>query len=238
MQMLRRIIESTVVLVGLMVCPAFSSQNSESNLLRVNRAMLCVTEGSVDENSAHLLSVDASKMRAYVNRNTLQTVEAHFKYVGATEVESKLGSGEVRRQFGLKLRAEDPCNLIYVMWRIAPESKLVVSVKTNPGQRTSAECGNRGYKNIKPTRSSPVPVLQPGVAHTLRAELNGDALRVLADGAVVWTGNLGAEARGLNGPVGMRSDNARLETNLRVAMPPGAHPDFVLPCKSGPAEAE
>lgn len=36
----------------------------------------------------------------------------------------------------------------------------------------------------------------------------------------------------------MRSDNARLEIDLRVAMPPGAHPDYVLPCKSGPAEPE
>ena len=131
-------------------------------------------------------------MRAYVSRNTPQKVEVRFKYLGATENESRLGSGEVRRQFGLKLQAQDPCNLTYVMWRIAPESKLVVSVKTNPGQHTSAECGNRGYKNIRPARSSPVPVLQPGAAHTLHADLNGDALRVLADGAVVWTGNLGA----------------------------------------------
>jgi hypothetical protein len=234
----RKMFESVVLIAALVVCPAFSSQTDEANMLRVNRAMLCVTEGAIDEASANQLSINASKMRAYVNRNTLQTVEVHFKYLGPTQTESKLGSGEVRRQFGLKLRAQDPCNLVYVMWRIAPESKLVVSVKTNPGQHTSAECGNRGYKNIKAARSSPVPVLQPGDAHTLRAELNGEALRVFADGAVVWTGNLGAEARGLNGPVGIRSDNARLETDLRVAMPPGAHPDFVLPCKSGPSEAE
>lgn len=47
--MLRKAIESIVVLAGLMACPAFSSQNSEPNLLRIDRAMLCVTEGSVDE---------------------------------------------------------------------------------------------------------------------------------------------------------------------------------------------
>ena len=33
-----------------------------------------------------------------------------------------------------KLRAEDACNLVYVMWRIEPQSRLVVSVKRNPGQ--------------------------------------------------------------------------------------------------------
>ena len=72
-----------------------------------------------------------------------------------------LASGEMRRQFGLKLRAEDACNLVYAMWRIEPESKLVVSVKSNPGQHTSAQCGNRGYQNIKPLHSSPLPSLRP-----------------------------------------------------------------------------
>lgn len=238
LRMQRRIVSGFLLILGVIASDAFSSQNKEPSMLRVNRSMLCVTEGAVDEASSHVLSVDTSKMRAYVNRSTLQTVEVRFKYLGPTENESKRGSGEVRRQFGLKLRAQDPCNLVYVMWRIAPESKLAVSVKANPGQRTSGECGNRGYKNIKPAHSSPVPVLQPGATHTLRAELNGDALRVVADGSVVWTGNIDAEARGFSGSVGMRSDNARFEADLRVAMPPGAHPAYVLPCKSGPTEAE
>lgn len=234
----RTIVEKACVILALAASAAFSSQNQEPQMLRVNRDMLCVTEGAVDQTPTQKLTVNVSKMRAYVNRNTLQTAEMHFKYLGATENESKLGSGEVRCQFGLKLLAENPCNLVYVMWRIAPESKLLVSVKANPGQQTSAECGNRGYKNIKPQHSSPVPMLQPGAAHTLRAELNGDALRVLADGAVVWVGNIGPEARAFNGPVGLRSDNARLDVELRVAMPPGAHTDYVLPCKSGPSEAK
>lgn len=234
----RAIFERACVILALAASAASSSQNQEPQMLRVNRDMLCVTEGAVDQSAAQELTVNVSKMRAYVNRTTLQTAEVHFKYLGPTENESKLGSGEIRRQFGLKLRAENACNLVYVMWRIAPESKLVVSVKANAGQQASAECGNRGYKNIKPQHSSPVPILQPGALHALRAELSGDALRVLADGAVVWVGNIGPEARAFNGPVGMRSDNARLEAELRVGMPPGAHTDYVLPCKSGPWEAE
>jgi hypothetical protein len=89
-----------------------------------------------------------------------QLVEAHFTLLGSTGNEAMLGSGELRRQFGLKLRAQDVCNLVYAMWRIEPESKLVVSVKSNPGQHTSAECANRGYRNIKPRHSTPVPVLR------------------------------------------------------------------------------
>lgn len=68
-------------------------------------------------------------MRAYVTMGTAQ--------------------GEIRRQFGLKLHAQDACNLVDVIWRVDPESKLVVSVKRSPSQHSSAECGNRGYQNIK-----------------------------------------------------------------------------------------
>src|SRR4029077_13503182 len=100
---------------------------------------------------------------------TSQLVEAHFTFLGSTGNEARLGSGELRRQFGLKLRAQDACNLVYTMWRIEPESKLVVSVKSNPGQHSSAECGNRGYRNIKPRRSTPAPLLRPGDTHRLSA---------------------------------------------------------------------
>jgi hypothetical protein len=96
----------------------------------------------------------------------------------ASRNEARLGSGELRRQFGLKLRAQDACNLVYAMWRIVPQSKLVVSVKSNPGQHSSAECGNRGYRNIKPRRSIPVPILRSGDAHDLRAEMNGEEMKV------------------------------------------------------------
>jgi hypothetical protein len=70
-------------------------------------------------------------MRAYVNTFTSQPIEAHFTFLGSTGNEARLGSGELRCQFGLKLRAQDACNLDYAMWRIEPESKLVVSVKSN-----------------------------------------------------------------------------------------------------------
>src|SRR6202012_4890325 len=126
----------------------------------------------VDPLPGQRLAVDFAKMRAYVNAYTPPLAQARFTYLGATPNEAPLASGEMRRQFGLKLRAQDACNLVYAMWRIEPESKLVVSVKTNPGQHTSAQCGNRGYQNIKPRRSTPIPVQTPGSTHTLRAQMN------------------------------------------------------------------
>ncbi len=204
----------------------------------VNRASLCVTEGEIADGPNHRLTVDAEKMRAYVNLPTAQTEdaqseEARFTYVGPTVQESALGSGEIRRQFGLKLRAQDACNLVYAMWRFEPESKIVVSIKSNPGQRRSSECGNRGYQNIKPRRSVPTPALRPGDSHSLRAMIEGEQLRVFVDNRVVWEGGLGLDEESLRGPVGIRSDNVRLALDLNAGAS-SMHPDFGLTCKTGP----
>jgi hypothetical protein len=200
--------------------------------IAVESANLCVTEGAV-QNGGRLM-VDAPKMRAYVNTWASQAIEAKFTYLGPTAEETKLGSGEIRRQFGLKLRAQNACNLVYAMWRIEPESKVVVSIKRNPEQTKSSECGNRGYQNIKPQHAAAVPALLPGDSHTLSAALDGDELQVFVDNRAVWEGSLGPDAQDLNGPVGIRSDNMRLAFDLTAGALVGMHPDFKLACKSGP----
>jgi hypothetical protein len=215
-----------------------ASDPSGTKLMSVSRANLCVTEGTIEELPGERLSVSVSKMRAYLSAFTAQLVEAHFTYLGPTEDEARLGSGELRRQFGLKLRSQDACNLVYAMWRIEPESKLVVSVKSNPGQHTSAQCGNRGYMNIKPRRGTPVPALRSGDAHTLRAEMNGAEMKVFADNSLVWEGSVGPDALGFDGPVGIRSDNARLQIDLRAGQPLKAQPGHAAGCRSGGEDSE
>jgi hypothetical protein len=210
---------------------------SGPNLIPVSRANLCVTEGALEELPSGRLAVTVPKMRAYLNASTPQLVEVHFTYLGSTENEGHLGSGELRRQFGLKLRAQDACNLVYAMWRIEPESKLVVSVKSNPGQHSSAECVNHGYRNIKPLHSKPVPVLRSGSTHDLRAEMNGEQLKVFADNVLVWEGSVGSDAL-FNGPVGIRSDNARIEFQLRAPNSPHAQTGHAPGCRTGPGESE
>jgi len=206
--------------------------------MSVSRANLCVTEGVIEELPGARLSVSVPKMRAYLNALTPQFVEAHFTYLGSTGSEARLGSGELRRQFGLKLRAQDSCNLVYAMWRIEPESKLVVSVKSNPGQHTSAQCGNRGYRNIKPRLSAPVPALRSGETHTLRAEMNGAEMLVFVDNTLVWEGSVGPDALAFDGPVGIRSDNARLQIELRAGQPLEAQRGHAPGCRSGGEESE
>jgi hypothetical protein len=216
-----------LLLVGLGSFPL--AQASSRELVPVSRDMLCVTEGELSAAPQSQLSVNVPKMRAYVNAETTADAEVRFTYLGATAKGIPLGSGEMRRQFGLKLLAQDACNLVYVMWRFEPESKVVVSFKSNLGQHTSSECGNRGYTNIKARHSSKVPAMATGSTHTLQASLHEQDLQVVADGMVVWVGSVGLEASQLRGPAGVRSDNARLNFALQTSFPGGRA------VKSGPA---
>lgn len=181
-------------------------------------AKVRVTEGALKASPQGAIRVDVPKMRAVVPGTEGASAELRFTYLGRTEEFKALASGEAREQLGLKLRALDGCNVVYVMWRLAPKPGLVVSVKRNPDEHTSGDCGNRGYTTIRPRSHAPVPALKPGDAHVLRAELNAKALRVLVDGAPVWEGELPAEALAFDGPVGMRSDNVRADVQL-VALP-------------------
>lgn len=213
------------------VLGAVSAQSPSGNWRGVNPASLCVTEGTIDK-AGDRLAVNAPKMRAYVNAWTAQEIEARFTYLGPTKQEKALGSGQMRRQFGFKLHAQDPCNLVYAIWRIDPESKLVVSVKRNPDQHTSAECGNGGYENIKARKVSTIPLLRSGDSHTLRAEMKKEEVRVFVDDREVWEGGVGSDAAALVGPVGIRSDNVRLEFDLKTGAYEGLHPNYLKACSS------
>jgi hypothetical protein len=230
---MRKLVFASSLLAGVLLCLTFAQS---AGWLTVHRDHLCVTEGEIEKTAKDRLSVNVPKMRAYVNEWTAQSAELRFTYFGGTSKESALGSGAIRHQFGLKLHAQDPCNLVYAIWRIDPESKLVVSMKRNPSAHTSAECGNRGYENIKPRKASPVPRLEPGQSHTFRVEMKKEELRAFVDNHEVWEGEVGSDAAKLEGPVGIRSDNARLEFDFMAREAEGAHPNYVKGCKSGTAE--
>jgi hypothetical protein len=185
-------------------------------LAPVAAAALAVTRGRVEARADNIFHLDEAKVRAVVRASDGNRAELRFSYAGPTVETATLGSGELRRQIGLKLRAEDGCNLVYVMWRIAPVPGIVVSVKRNPGQKRHAECGNGGYRNLRAERAAPAPLVTPGSAHVLFARIDGTSLTVWADGARVWQGPLPPEALALRGPVGLRSDNGRFAVQLRA----------------------
>jgi len=224
------------VALTLALCPAAPARADESppGLVPVPPSRLCVTEGALGSLPDGRLSIDTDKLRAVLSTPGKQAIEARFTYLGPTAKTAPLRSGAIRQQFGLKLRAEDGCNLVYAMWRFAPEPSLVVQVKSNPGLHTSKACGNAGYSTVTPRHAAPVEAPQIGAAHRLSATLDGAALRVLIDGKPVWEGTLGPEALAADGPVGIRADNARL--TLALFAPPETAPGACP--KPGGADAE
>ncbi len=177
----------------------------EATLGTLAAADVCITKGSPDATIGSVIG-DPS-FRAVAPHTTGEAASLTFTYSGATDEASALASGKVRRQLGLKLRAENGCNLVYVMWRLDPKPKLEVSVKLNPGAKDHGDCGADGYTKVKPTRSTTVPHLSPRTQHTLQAELRGSELIAWIDGKLAWRGVLPAKAAQLRGPAGVRSDN-------------------------------
>ena len=181
---------------------------------------LCVSTGRVDAAGASSrLHVDSGAMRAVVAGDDSSVAELDFTYHGPSTQTAPLASGELRRQIGLKLRAKDTCNVVYVMWHVAPDDGIAVSVKNNPGKSTHEACGDQGYIFVQPATRGPLPSLRPNERHLLRSEVSGTTLRVLVDGAVVWAGPLPSPAFTFNGPAGIRSDNGMFDFDLRVVQP-------------------
>lgn len=164
---------------------------------------LCATHGHAKVGT----EITEPTVRAYARGAGGDAAELSMIYRGETDEQRSLASGPARRQLGLKLRAKDGCNVVYVMWRLDPKPKIEVSVKLNPGAKAHEQCGADGYTKIKPTKSERVPVLAVGDRHQLRAAISGDDLTAWIDDKVVWRGRLPSAARTLEGPAGLRSDN-------------------------------
>jgi hypothetical protein len=185
-------------------------------LAPVEPRQLAATSGELEPLGGVRFAIHSPTLRAELGRQPRRSAELAFVYQGPTQADAPLASGELRRQIGLKLRAQDTCNVVYVMWHIDPEPGLVVSVKSNPGQNRHAECGDRGYSFLRPARSEAAPRIEPGQAHLLGAEIRGRSLIVSTDGRETWEGELPPAAFQFDGPVGLRSDNGEFSAELRA----------------------
>ena len=68
--------------------------------------------------------------------------------------------------------------------------------------------------------------------------MNRDHLNVFADNELVWEGSVGPEALTFDGPVGIRSDNAKLKLQLSSGAPRKMPPGVAEGCRTGPGESE
>jgi hypothetical protein len=176
---------------------------------------LCVTKGAMTD-----ASITEPTMRGYAPGFGGDAAALTFTYRGETFETRELAGGEARRQIGLKLRAQDSCNVVYVMWRLDPKPKLDVSVKFNVHEKTHEECGADGYTKVRPHKKSFVPAFEYGKTHTLRAEIVGDELFAWIDDQLLFQGTLPQTARMIRGPAGVRSDNIKFDL-VALAAPKG-----------------
>ena len=195
------------------------------NPLDTTRADLRVSLGVINQTKSGYLTVVGPKERAV--RTTGQHARAilQFRYRGPSAQTAPLDSGRIVRQIGLKLRAQDTCNLLYVMWRIEPVEEIYIATKRNPGKSTYRECGARGYTQI-----ARVPLRPLGITatthkpHRLEAsvlESNGKyTTTVTIDGRRIWSAAIPAKhLDGLKGPAGIRTDNGSFIFKLFVDEP-------------------
>lgn len=203
-----------IVVMGLIAFTTFSRAEAQT---KAQLSDFDVSDGKIEKAAGDRLMVGSKEMRATLKEiSPSQKVTIKFTYLGPSSEVSHLGNGEVRHQFGIKLKAQDICNLVYVMWNFDTQ-KIAVSVKLNPGQRTHEDCLDRGYiNNIKPRVTAPAPAVRADQPHTLYAELEGKELTVKADGKVVWQGTLVPVVLQFKGPVGIRSDNAHVVFDFLV----------------------
>lgn len=176
---------------------------------------LNVTQGKLTETGSGFLTTTDSRTRAVERTGAATEAQLTFRYRGHSDFDEPLGSGIFRRQIGLKLRAANSCNLLYVMWRIEPTEELVVSLKSNPGQVSDDDCGNGGYTNLRPdvvVTFPPRTSARDNATHRLMARLtpvgNGAfQLLVFADMQEVWRKTINNLPQEIAGPAGFRTDN-------------------------------
>ncbi len=234
---LPRCLSVGLLLVSLGERSAFAQAPTSTPLRPIALGELCVTNGAIVPIADGRMRIGAPSSRAVLRVATAQGAEIRFRYLGPSLETKPLASGELRRQIGLKLRAQDSCNLVYAMWHIEPDAKFAVSIKRNIGKRTSEECHADGYVTIKPRLGVALPRIKPGESHSLRADLEGSALTLTADGKTVWEGDLGPKITEFDGPVGLRTDNASFEIAYSAgpvsAKPSPALANDVARCRTG-----
>jgi hypothetical protein len=190
--------------------------------VRVEPSSVHVESGGVGAAGPFTLALRKALVRAVVPGSRGSAAQMDFTYRGPSQDVAPLASGELRRQIGFKLRSQDTCNVITVMWHVAPTTGLHVQVKSNPGQRTHQECRDRGYRRVDAIRRSEVPPIRIGARRSLAAFIQGNELHVLADGRLVWEGALPSEAFAFDGPAGIRSDNGEFDVDLWATLRPDA----------------
>ena len=219
---------------------AYNSSNVtgcfNSNLVQTTFSQLNVTDGASDLNlingSLYQMGIYTKESRAEIENHNVSSYgsKIRFRYLGHSNEITETDY----RQIGLKVRANNTCNVLYVMWSIEkigdstyPEH-IFVKYKSNPGDVNYSDClDSNGHESGYQTLNAadippPLSSVKDGLYHTLEALLiplgtndgsvgNDFILHVCADGYDIWHGNLFNIPEDILGPSGFRTDNGKFE---------------------------
>lgn len=216
---LRHAVGALLLTMGCVV----SAMAASDTVRAVRSGEVCPTNGKVQSLKDDELEVDSASSRAVMKTPDDTFGQIRFQYLGPTTEDVPFASGTMRRQVGIKLKAADSCNVIYAMWRIEPESDIIVTTKINPGKSKHSECGVKGYKLVEPIKTVPVSPIEKGQWRSMAASIDGSMLTVQVDGSEVWRGRLDAKALRLDGYSGFRTDNARVKMKFLAREEPRQH---------------
>jgi len=186
------------------------------------RSDLRVSLGEISQTKSGYLTVVGPKERAVRTSGEHSSAVLQFRYRGPSEKTALLDSGSLVRQIGLKMRAMNTCNLLYIMWRIKPTEELYIALKRNPGKVTYKECQANGYMQLARVRLKPLGITAAThKPHRLGASVTETAgqftCTVTIDGRKVWSGKIDPKhISDIKGPVGVRSDNGSFIFKLLV----------------------
>jgi hypothetical protein len=175
-----------------------------------------VTKGRVGKTPSGLLHALDEKIRAeLIDSGGILNFRSRARYRGATEKIIPLGSGVIRKQFGVFLASKDQCNRLYVMWR-APANhdagRFVVQKKINAGGVTHADCENRGYEPVVAKLAPPINIAPNGEEFTFDVRVERGNLSVVIGDRTVWEGMVDlAGLDPVHGSIGFRSDNVNVD---------------------------
>jgi len=181
--------------------------------MQVTRPDLDVSSGAITQNDLGYLTIEEPTTRATVRGDYQYRASLQFRYRGPTEVIVPSGSGLELHQIGLMLRAMNPCNLVYVMWRLQPAQEVVVQVKKNAGQSTSQECRNGGYTTLHRQNVAPFAYFDLRVLDAeIRWTFSSPEVRVWIDYQEICRVTVPTNLiTGIDGPVGLRTDNGKYD---------------------------
>ncbi len=169
----------TIAALFICVSAALCYAQAGAALTPISLDDLHVTNGVVTALRNGALAIDTPSSRAVVRTAPVsgadQAAEIRFRYVGPSKADKPLASGELRRQIGLKLRAADSCNVVYVMWHIAPDTGSQCRSNATPdtAMRNAARAAiNRSRRGCSPPRGRSASARCTRCAPTFAAELS------------------------------------------------------------------